>query len=503
MVIPDLRLYHPVFGRKCKGAGQKKTFGVVHETIRSHVESKTALPETLEDDEPMHKSVRICLITIFLVLTAPAWSALPAEVDGEPLPSLAPILEQVMPAVVNVHTRTRVQVRTSPFFDDPFFRRFFDFPTVPRERVQQSLGSGVIVDAGAGLILTNNHVIDGADDIAVMLEDGRELSAEFIGSDRDTDLAVIRIEADDLHELPLTDSDRLRVGDFVVAVGNPFGLGQTVTSGIVSALGRSGLRGLEYQNFIQTDASINPGNSGGALINLRGELVGINTAIFTPSGGNVGIGFAIPATTAEHVMAQLVEFGEVRRGSFGAEVQDLSSQLREALEVDVHRGAVITRLQDDGALDAAGLQPGDVVVAIDGRPVTGASSFRHIEGLLSVSSSVRVEYLRDGHERSASVRIEEDLDARISGHRLDERLDGVVLVRIPDRSRAQGVLVEEVRRNSSAWQAGLRSGDVVVAINRQLVRNLGELRQQFPLSENREMVLEIRRRGAGYLVTLE
>ena len=451
----------------------------------------------------MRMSIRCLIAFSSFFATAPAWSALPAEVDGQPLPSLAPILEQVTPAVVNVHTRTRVQVRTSPFFDDPFFRRFFDSPAMPRERIQQSLGSGVIVDAGEGLILTNNHVIDGADDIAVMLEDGREFSAEYIGSDRDTDLAVIRIDAERLHGLPLTDSEQLRVGDFVVAVGNPFGLGQTVTSGIVSALGRSGLRGLEYQNFIQTDASINPGNSGGALINLRGELIGINTAIFTPSGGNVGIGFAIPATTAEHVMAQLVEFGEVRRGSFGAEVQDLSSQLREALGVDVHRGAVITRLHADGALESAGLEPGDVVVAIDGRPVTGTGSLRHIEGLLSVGSAVDIDYLREGRERSARVRIEEDLDARISGHRLDDRLDGVVLVRIPDRSRAQGVLVEEVRRNSSAWQAGLRSGDVVVAVNRQLVRNLGELRRHFPLSEDREMVLEIRRRGAGYLVTID
>jgi serine protease DegQ len=493
VAFPDLRLYHPVFDRKCNP--------YCNETITGFIQSKIAV-NCMQAYKIMRCS--ICTLLIFLVgWTSPIWSALPAEVDGRPIPSLAPILEQVTPAVVNVHTRTRVQVRTSPFFDDPFFRRFFDSPAVPRERIQQSLGSGVIVDAEAGLILTNNHVIDGADDIAVMLEDGREFSAEYIGSDRDTDLAVIRIDAEDLHELPLKDSDRLRVGDFVVAVGNPFGLGQTVTSGIVSALGRSGLRGLEHQNFIQTDASINPGNSGGALIDLRGQLIGINTAIFTPSGGNVGIGFAIPANTAEHVMGQLVEFGEVRRGSFGAEVQDLSSQLREALDIDVHRGAVITRLGNNSALAKAGLQAGDVIVAMDGRPVTGSGNFRHIEGLLSVGTTVEVAYLREGRERVARVRIEEDLDARISGQRLDERLDGVVLVRIPDRSRAQGVLIEDVRRNSSAWRAGLRSGDIVVAVNRQLVRNLGELRRQFPVSEDREMLLEIRRRGAGYLVTLE
>jgi len=447
--------------------------------------------------------IRLVLIAGLLALAPPVLAALPAAVGGEPMPSLAPVLEDVMPAVVNVHTRTRVQVRTSPFFDDPFFRRFFDFPSVPRERVQQSLGSGVIVDADGGYILTNNHVIDGADDIAVRLHDGRELSAEFVGADRDTDLAVIRIDAGDLAELPLDESGKLRVGDFVVAVGNPFGLGQTVTSGIVSALGRSGLRGLEYQNFIQTDASINPGNSGGALINLRGELVGINTAIFTPSGGNVGIGFAIPVSTAEYVMGQLIRYGEVRRGSFGVELQDLDEALREALEVPPNRGVVIAGLAGDSPLAEAGLRVGDVIVEIDQRPVDGVQSLRNIEGLLAVGSQVRVVFVREGRERAVLVPIEEDLDARISGRRLDSRLDGAMLVRIPERSRVRGVLVEDVRRRSSAWEAGLRAGDIVVAVNRQVVRNLGELRRQFPVAVDRELLLEIRRRGVGYLVTFE
>jgi serine protease DegQ len=429
-------------------------------------------------------------------------AALPASVDGQPLPSLAPVLERVTPAVVNVHSRTRVQVRTSPFFDDPFFRRFFEFPSVPRERVQQSLGSGVVVDADAGYILTNNHVIDGADDIAVTLEDGREFSAEFVGADRDTDLAVIRIDAPDLAELPLSDSERLRVGDFVVAVGNPFGLGQTVTSGIVSALGRSGLRGLEYQNFIQTDASINPGNSGGALIDLGGRLIGINTAIFTPSGGNVGIGFAIPATTADYVMSQLIEYGEVRRGSLGVAVQDLTRELREALAVDQVGGAVITQVAEGSAVARAGLKAGDVIVAIDGREVGDSQTLRNIEGMLAVGSTVSVGYLRDGHRRNAQVEIVEDLDARISGRRLDKRLAGLSLVRIPDRSRARGVLVEDVRRNTAAWEAGLRPGDVIVAVNRQTVRNLGEFRARFPMAQDRELALEIRRRGRAYLVLL-
>jgi len=446
------------------------------------------------------------LALVALLCAHPARAALPAAVDGEPLPSLAPVLERVTPAVVNVFSSTRVQVRTSPFFNDPFFRRFFDAPSMPRERVQRSLGSGVVVDAEAGLILTNNHVIDDADEIAVTLQDGREFQAEFIGADRETDLAVIRIDAEGLAALPMFDSDQLKVGDFVVAVGNPFGLGQTVTSGIVSALGRAGLRGLEYQNFIQTDASINPGNSGGALVNLRGELVGINTAIFTPSGGNVGIGFAIPISTATYVMQQLVEYGEVRRGSLGLEVQDLDGELRSALDVDQLDGAVVTEVEPDSAADEAGLRAGDVIVRLDRRAVAGSQQLRNIEGLLAVGREVVIEYLRNGKTRETSAMLSEDLDSRISGQRLDNRLEGVVLVRVPDRYAQRGVrgaVVEDVRRNTPAWEAGLREGDLIVAVNREAVRNLGDLRRQFPVRGGRELALEIRRRGRGYIVIFE
>jgi len=495
----------------CRNPGKLQVYRLVDPSVRGF---STILGETPgAGDGPMigifqlqrmDINMRWILAGLFGFSVGSLGAALPAEVDGKPVPSLAPIIEEVTPSVVNVNTRTRVQVRTSPFMDDPFFRRFFDFPSVPRERVQQSLGSGVVVDAEEGLILTNNHVIDGADDIAVTLEDGRSFSARVIGTDRDTDLAVIQIDADDLKELPLAESDSLRVGDFVVAVGNPFGLGQTVTSGIVSALGRSGIRGLEYQNFIQTDASINPGNSGGALIDLRGRLVGINTAIFTPSGGNVGIGFAIPSSMAARIMEQLVEYGEVRRGNLGVEVQDVSGELAEALGLDSRRGAVITRVQADSAAGEAGLEPGDVIVGINDREVRSAQDLRNTEGLLAVGSQVKLRYLRNGREHTAGLKITEDLDARISGQRLDDRLEGVSLTRIPERARVGGgVLVEEARRNTPAHDSGLRQGDLIVAVNRQAVGSLGEMRELFPVSTDRELALEIRRRGAGYLVVIE
>jgi len=457
-------------------------------------------------DRIARRAFEFLFAAILLAAVSSVQATLPVAVDGEPLPSLAPVLEKVTPAVVNVYSATRVQVRTSPFFNDPFFRRFFDIPSVPRERVQRSLGSGVIVDAERGLILTNNHVIDQADDIKVTLNDGREFDAELIGADRETDLAVVRIEASDLAALPLFDSDRLRVGDFVVAVGNPFGLGQTVTSGIVSALGRAGLRGLEYQNFIQTDASINPGNSGGALVNLRGELVGINTAIFTPSGGNVGIGFAIPARTAQYVMNQLVEYGEVRRGTFGIEIQDLDEELRRALEIADSHGALITRVIPDSAAAAAGLSAGDVILAIDGRSVRDSQTLRNIEGLLTIGREVELEYLRDGRRRTTGIAVVENLDERMSGGRLDARMDGLVLVRLPEQYRQRGltgVVVDEVQRNSPAWEAGLRKGDLILGLNGERVESLADLRSLFPIDEDRRLAFEIRRRGRAYLAVIE
>ncbi|MDR9436400.1 MAG: DegQ family serine endoprotease [Thiohalophilus sp.] len=421
--------------------------------------------------------------------------------QGKELPSLAPMLEKVTPAVVNIATTGRVRVQGNPLLDDPFFRRFFDMPEVPRERRTQSLGSGVIVDADKGYILTNNHVIEHADQIKVTLRDGNSYDAELIGTDPDSDVAVIKIDADNLTAAPLADSDSLRVGDFVVAIGNPFGLGQTVTSGIVSALDRSGLGIQGYEDFIQTDASINPGNSGGALVNLNGELVGINNAIFSRSGGNIGIGFAIPVNMARKIMAQLVEFGEVRRGRLGAQAQDLTPELGQAFGLEQGEGAVVTQVNDGSPADKAGLQAGDIVTAIDGKPIRDANTLRNSIGLLPIGSEVNMQVLREGKRLSLTATIEkpgsqhaqggEKLHAHLTGARFsditeDHRLYG----------RIEGVLVSEIKQGSPAWSAGLRPNDVIVSINRQPVKSVADMRDV--IGNSSQLLLNLRR-GNGAL----
>jgi serine protease DegQ len=445
----------------------------------------------------------LAALALIAAITPTAHAALPAEVDGQPLPSLAPMLERVTPAVVNIHSRTVVRVR-NPLGDDPFFRHFFGMPAMPQQRVQQSLGSGVVVDAVNGLVLTNNHVIEGASDISVTLSDGRSVSAEFVGADPDTDVALIRIPTDGLHALPLADSDLLRVGDFVVAVGNPFGLGQTVTSGIVSALGRSGLQGVGYQNFIQTDASINPGNSGGALVNLRGELIGINTAIFSPSGGNVGIGFAIPSSLAHEVMGQLLAFGEVRRGSLGVQAQDITPQLAELLKLDRVHGAVVARVLPGSPAERAGLQVGDTIVELAGQAIRGRQALHNLEGLLPVEKSTDIRIVRDGRERTLRA----TLQARpreLPGATLDPRLAGASFAELPEQLRRRGlsgVRIGEVQAGSRAARNGLRPGDVVAGVNRREVADLPAL-QQMLAKPPQALLLTVLRGGGAFLVQME
>ena len=421
------------------------------------------------------------LLTALLGAAVPLASpaALPATVDGQQLPSLAPMLEKVTPAVVNISTKTRVQVR-DPFFDDPMFRQFFGLQGVPRERVSQSLGSGVIVDAAKGYVLTNNHVVGGADDITVTLQDGRDFKGKLIGTDPDTDVAVVQIQATGLQALPIADSSKLRVGDFVVAVGDPFGLGQTVTSGIVSALGRSGLGGTGYQNFIQTDASINPGNSGGALVNLRGELVGINTMIFSPSGGNVGIGFAIPTNLSRDVMEQLIAHGKVSRGNLGLETQEITPRIAQVLGLKNTNGVVVTRVSTGSAAENADVEVGDVITAIDGKPLRSAQDLRNAEGLLPVGSTVKLTVQRNGTSRDVTAKLVPEKLATVDGASLDARLVGVTFSELPQNLRSQGVAgvtVQSVRPGSRAAQAGLSAGDVVLGVGNARIPNLGTLKR--------------------------
>lgn len=427
---------------------------------------------TRQPARPRAAALAGLLCALLALAPAAAIAALPPAVDHQALPSLAPMLERVTPAVVNIASRTRVAVR-NPYFEDPFFRRFFGLPNTPREEVQQSLGSGVIVDAAKGYVLTNNHVVEGADDIEVTLAGGRRVKARVLGTDPDTDLAVLAIPAGGLVALPVADSSKLRVGDFVVAIGEPFGLGQTVTSGIVSALGRTGLRGTGYQNFIQTDASINPGNSGGPLVNLAGELVGINSMIYSPSGGNVGIGFAIPSNLAFDVMGQLVAEGRVQRGVLGVEVQDVDAQIAATFGLAEARGAVVTRVRPGSPAEAAGLRPGDVIELLDGKAITDAAALRNVEGLTRTDTRVAVGLVRDGRRLVLDTELKPSPIRKVAGASLDRRLADVEFAELEESARRRGlagVVVSRIGRTSRAWQAGLREGDTIVAVNR---RDLG------------------------------
>ena len=361
------------------------------------------------------------------------------------------------------------------------------------------------MDADKGYILTNNHVIEQADKISVTLHDGRHFNAKLLGTDKASDIAVIQIPAKHLSALPLADSDTLQVGDFAVAIGNPFGLGQTVTSGIISALGRTGL-GIEgYEDFIQTDASINPGNSGGALVNLRGELIGINTAILAPGGGNVGIGFAIPVNMAGSIMQQLIEHGEVERGQLGITAQDLTPELAAAFGVGRQNGTVISRIEPGSPADRSKLQVGDVILEIDDKPVRNSSDVRNRVGLLRVGSRVAMTLWRDGHTFKQSVLIEHAKLEQLAGKELHYQLTGATFSNLPkklqERYGTDGVLLSDIKPGSAAWQTGLRKGDIIRSANRVTLHSIEDFKRA--AKEKQELLINVQRGDSATFLLLQ
>ena len=450
-------------------------------------------------------AVLLAFIMPFLSGAAVARSPLIDEARG--VMTLAPVLKEVTPAVVNIAVEGHRAVRDNPLMRDPFFRRFFDIPNRsqrPSRRKTLAAGSGVIVDAAKGYVLTNNHVAKHADVIRVTLKDGRTFKAKLIGSDPGTDIALLQIKARKLTQVPLGNSDKLQVGDFVLAIGNPFGLGQTVTSGIVSALGRSTVGAEKYEDFIQTDASINPGNSGGALVNSKGELMGINTAIIAPSGGNVGIGFAVPVNMARAVMRQILKYGKVHRGRIGITIQTVTRDIAEALGLGATRGAVISRVLKGAPAARAGLKAGDIITAINGRSVASSNDVRNRVGLLERGTRINLAIIRDGKARKVTVTIGAIPKAEAAAGSAIPQLSGATLGEIPADHPASGhvtgVLVETVERGSPAYLLGLRSGDIITAINRRKVSSLGDLQKVAKAANGSALALNIWRNGTELFI---
>ena len=426
-------------------------------------------------------------------------AALPLALNGEQLPSLAPMLEDVQPAIVNISTTTKIETQENPLMQDPFFRRFFNAPQ--QRRPSNSLGSGVIVDAKKGYVITNHHVIDKADEITVTTKDGREIKATLVGSDPASDVAVIQVDTDNLTEIALGNSNALRVGDFVVAIGSPFGLSQTVTSGIVSALGRSGL-GIEgYEDFIQTDASINPGNSGGALVNLRGELIGINTAILSRGGGSVGIGLSIPVDMVRSLMTQLVEFGEVKRGLLGVRMQDLTPSLAEAFGISGEKGAVVSEVIPGSAAEDKGIKEGDVIVKFNNQDVESSADLRNAVGLLRPGTASELEYYREGKLKKVTVKIKEFDEVAQNKDEIIERLEGAHFRTVPPGADVgKGVVIIEIEPGSPAASSGLEVKDVIVSINRKKVEDLGDMKKIVKKSNGVLLIKLIRNSRSLFLV---
>ncbi|MBO9356987.1 PDZ domain-containing protein [Bordetella petrii] len=445
---------------------------------------------------PRHTALSAVLTALHLTaVTLPALAGHWPQGGQAPTPSLAPMLERVTPAVVNISSEQPIS-RPNWGYATP------GRPFAPPDRMAHSLGSGVVVDAENGYVLTNHHVVRHGRTITVTLQDGRDLEARVVGSDPDTDLALLHVNASGLQALPLASSSELRVGDYVVAVGNPFGLGQAATSGIVSAIERSGLQKSGYQSFIQTDASINPGSSGGALVNLRGELVGINTMIYTPSGGNVGIGFAVPSDVAASVMRDLRRHGKVHRGNLGLDTFDIDP--RQARTMGLPNGGsriAVTGVKPHSPAHKAGVRAGDIIVAVNGKPVRTVDELRNLEGLLPLGSTARLTVQRNGSEETLSLRVTAVERQRLHAGGLDKRLNGIGL---SDPTSLQGgVTVTDLYRQRSRAAAQLRQGDILLSINHTPVNRVSDVRT---LLENapagRQLLLTFSRNGQQFYLLL-
>ena len=438
------------------------------------------------------------------LVAGPVYAAVPAPVaDAAPMPSLAPMVKRVSPAVVNIATRGTVKEepgQRNPLLDDPFFRRFFDAPpdSKPRERQFQSAGSGVIVDAKNGYIITNFHVVENASEITITLLDNRSFSAKVVGSDEGADIAVLQAKQPNLIAMAFGDSTRLEVGDYVVAIGNPFGLQHTVTAGIVSALGRTGINPDGYEDFIQTDASINPGNSGGALVNLRGELVGINSAILSRSGGNIGIGFAIPVNMVKGVMDQLIKYGQVRRGVLGVNIYNVTPDIAKEFGLTESSGALVAGVAQGSAAEHAGVKTGDIITSINGATMKDATELRNTIGMLRIGDKVEIGLLRDGKPRKVTALIAErgDLETANAAD-IAKGLEGAELGDAPDGG---GVLVKTVQDGSPAAQNGLRTNDLIVGVGRTPVTNTKTFKEA--AKNANVLVLNLRRGSATELIQI-
>lgn len=444
----------------------------------------------------------LLLVTSCLITQTSYGTEIPANTQGQAVVSLSSMLQKVMPAVVNVNVRGEIPVVTDPFAEAPQE----DEDESPTARKFESLGSGVIVDASHGYILTNAHLIRKAKSITIKLSDGRTMKAKLIGTDPESDIAVLQIPAEKLSALPLANSDELKVGDFVAAIGNPFGLNQTVTSGIISGLQRSDLHIEGYENFIQTDASINPGNSGGALVNMQGQLIGINTAILAASGGNIGISFAIPANMAKSVMEQLVKYGSMRRGVMGVLLQNLNQELATAFNTQLSSGALVTLVTPGSPAERAGFKAGDIIQQVNGKAVKDAFQVRNTIGLLRPGSPVSLQILRGGNPLTINLVTIDPKQYQQQTETSNPFLYGVALrdfdAQTPTGRQVKGVEVTNVAPNSAAWLAGmgLRPGDVIISANQMPVTHLAELKQATQQDKQKLLLNVLRQGGALYIV---